>query len=74
VIPRDKWPDAIPNAAVAAAIVTATVLWPFVWYYLGEAVPEDHSTTHTYPDHQLSFISLLYLLQSIASSLFNLGA
>jgi len=33
-----------------------------------------HSPTHTYPDHQPSFISFLQLLQSIASSLFNLRA
>jgi len=31
-----------------------------------------HSPTCTYPDHQLSFISFLHLLRSIASSLFNL--
>jgi len=31
-----------------------------------------HSPTHTYPDHQSSFISFLHLLWSIASSLFNL--
>jgi len=30
------------------------------------------SPTHTYPDHQTSFINFLHLLQSIASSLFNL--
>ena len=33
-----------------------------------------HSPTHTYTDHQPSFISFLYLLWSIASSLFNLRA
>ena len=33
-----------------------------------------HSPTHTHPDHQTSFINLLHLLRSIASSLFNLGA
>ena len=33
-----------------------------------------HSPTHTYPDHQLIFISFLHLLQSIASSVFNLLA
>jgi len=31
-----------------------------------------HSPTHTYSDHQPSFISFLHLLRSIASSLFNL--
>jgi len=30
-----------------------------------------HSPTHTYPDHQPSFISFLHRLHSIASSLFN---
>jgi len=30
-----------------------------------------HSPTHTYPDHQPSFISFFHLLWSIASSLFN---
>ena len=33
-----------------------------------------HSPTHTYPNHQLSFINFLHLLQSIASSLFSLHA
>jgi len=33
-----------------------------------------HTPTHTYPDHQSSFISFLHLLLSIASSLFNLRA
>jgi len=33
-----------------------------------------HSLTHTYPDHQLSIISFLHLLRSIASSVFNLHA
>ena len=28
-----------------------------------------HSPTHTYPDHQPSFISFFHLLRSIASSL-----
>ena len=32
------------------------------------------SPTHTYPDHQSSFISFLHLLRSIASSLFTLRA
>jgi len=31
-----------------------------------------HSPTHTYPDHQPSFISFLHVLRSIASSLLNL--
>ena len=31
-----------------------------------------HSLTHTYPNHQSSFISFLHLLRSIASFLFNL--
>ena len=33
-----------------------------------------HSPTHTHPDHQTCFINILHLLQSIASSLFNLCA
>jgi len=33
-----------------------------------------HSPTHTYPDHQSSFICFLHLLRSMASSLFNLRA
>jgi len=33
-----------------------------------------HSLTHTYPDHQSSFISFFHLLWSIASSLFKLRA
>jgi len=33
-----------------------------------------HSPTDTYPNHQPSFISFLHLLQSIASSLFNVHA
>jgi len=33
-----------------------------------------HSPTHTYPDHQSSFICFLHLLRSVASSLFNLHA
>jgi len=33
-----------------------------------------HGPTHTYPDYQLSLISFLHLLWSIASSLFNLHA
>ena len=33
-----------------------------------------HSPTQTHPVHQTSFINFLHLLQSIASSLFNLSA
>jgi len=32
--------------------------------YLSEPVPEE-TFTHTYPDHQRSFISILHLLRSI---------
>jgi len=55
---------------------TATiVLRPFVRDYPVEPVPEETFThSHIYPDHQLSFISFHHLLQSIASSLFNLRA
>jgi len=45
-----------------------------VWDYLGELVPEEHAPTHTYLDHQSSFICFLHVLQSMASSLFNLHA
>jgi len=40
----------------------------------GEPVPEKHSLSHTYRDHERSFIGFLHLLPSIASSLFNLHA
>jgi len=33
-----------------------------------------HSPTHTHPDHRTSFINFLYLLRSIASSLYILHA
>ena len=32
----------------------------------------NHSPTHTHPDHRTSFLSFLHLLRSIASSLFSL--
>jgi len=32
---------------------------------------KEHSPTHTYPNHQSSFICFLHLMQSAASSLFN---
>ena len=56
--------------------LTTTVLWPFVqdyhtwlsWYQ------KKNSPTYTYPDHQPSFISFLHLLQSTATSPFNLCA
>jgi len=48
---------------------TTTVLWPCVWDYR-----EKRSPTHTYPDHQPSFIIFIHLLGSKASSLFNLRA
>jgi len=35
---------------------TTTILWPFVWDYPHEPVPEE-TFTHTYPDHQPSFIN-----------------
>ena len=38
------------------------------WYH------RKHSSTHTFPAHQPSFISFLYLPQSIASSLLHLHA
>ena len=33
---------------------------------------QKHSPTHTYPDHQSSFVCFLHLLRPMASSLFNL--
>jgi len=51
------------------------------WFYvplsqttLGSRYQKKHPPTHTHPDHQQSFISFLHLLQSTASSLFNLHA
>jgi len=38
------------------------------------AIPEETFTTHTYRGHQSSLIYFLYVLQSMASSLFNLRA
>ena len=35
---------------------------------------ETHSPTHTYPNHQTSFINYLHQLRSMASSLFHLHA
>jgi len=43
----------------------------FVWDNPGEPVPAETFTTHTYRGHQSSLICFLYLLRSIASSLFN---
>jgi len=48
---------------------TTTVLRPFVQRY-----QKKHSPTHTYPDHQPSFISFLHLLWSVAPFLLNLRA
>jgi len=56
---------------------TTTVLQPFVCNHpgdQGELIPKEYSPTHTYPDCQPSIIRFLHLLQSIASSLFNLCA
>ena len=49
-------------AATATTTTVTTVLCPFVWDYLGEPVPEETSPTHSYPDHQSSFICFLHLL------------
>jgi len=51
---------------------TTTVLWPSVWDYPGEPVPEETPTHH--PDHHPIFISFFHLPRSIASSLFKLHA
>jgi len=40
----------------------------------GSRYQKKRSPTHTYPDHQLSFISFLHPLQSIASPMFNVHA
>jgi len=45
--------------------------------YCGQCVHQyqkKHSPTHTYPDHQSSFICFLHLLRSMASSVFSLHA
>jgi len=44
---------------------TTTVLQPFVPDYPGEPVQKKHSPTHTYCDHQSSFICFRQLLRSI---------
>jgi len=51
-----------------------TIIWPIVRHYLMSWYQIKQSPINTYPDHQPSFISFLYLLQSIASALFNLHA
>jgi len=53
---------------------TTTVLWPFVWVYPGELVPEETFTHSHLFWSSVSFISFLHLWQSIGSSLFNLRA
>jgi len=55
-------------------LTTTTLLQPFVCDSRVSQYQKKHSPIHTYPDHQPSFISFLYLLRSIACSLFNLGA
>ena len=56
------------TTATATTITTTTVLWPLSRDCLGELILEQ-SPTHSYPDHESSFISFLHLLQSIASSI-----
>jgi len=53
---------------------TATIQWPFVRDTRVSQYLKKHSPTHTYHDHQPSFICFLHLLWSIASSLFYLRA
>jgi len=43
-------------------------------YLVLHSTEKKHSSTHTYHDHQPSFIHILHLLQSIPSSLFNMHA
>jgi len=66
------------GSSVLHYVLTATILQPFYSPFSGTTRVSQywkkHSSTHTYPDHQLSFISFLHLLRSIASSLFNFCA
>jgi len=55
---------------VYSSPTTTTILRPFVQDY---PVPEE-TFTHTYPDHQPSFISFLHMLRSMMSFPFNLCA
>jgi len=56
----------------------ATLQQPFYGLFTGTTRvnwhQKKHSPSYTYSDHQRSFICFLHLLQSIASSLFNLLA
>ena len=47
---------------------------PLSWTTQVGQYQKKHSPTYTHPDHQTSFINFLPLLQSTASSLFNLYA
>jgi len=60
-----------PSPYLTATTTTTAVLWPVVWEYPAEPVPEENTHPLTYPDHHTIFISFFHLLQS---SLFNLRA
>jgi len=57
-----------------------SVTWPLTFSHTTHThtqvswYQKKHSPTHTHPGHQTSFINFLHLLQSRASSLFNLHA
>jgi len=61
-----EWYTRTHNLFLALCILSGTT-W-VSWYQ------NIHLPTHTYPDHQSSFICFLHLLRSMASSLFNLLA
>jgi len=55
------------------SFVTTAVLQPFVWETQLSQYQKKHSPTHTYPDHQSSFICFIHLIRSMASFLFSHG-
>ena len=56
------------HSVIVTTTTTATIYGPFSWTTRMSRYQKKHSPTHTYPDHQPSFISFLHLLRSIASS------
>jgi len=65
----------LTNEQTTSTTTTTTILRPFVLDCPGEQLNgKKDSPTHTYPDHQSSFICILHLLRSMESSLFNLCA
>jgi len=69
---------AVYQLKMVSHLITQLLLLPFYCPLSGTTrvsqYQKKHSPTHTYPDHQSSFICFLHLLWSIASSLFNLRA